>query len=84
MKQKEELRGKVEDALSALVQAGHGDQAVTGAWVVCAEVMVPGKEGATVVMHDGGGSLLARRRLIDQGLIECVRDQLTSSVEGLL
>lgn len=53
MTEKEELRYKVEDALSALVQAGHGDQAVTG-------------------------SLLARR-----GLIECVRDQLASWVEGL-
>ena len=74
---KEQLRGKVEDALSALVQAGHGDQAVTGAWVVCAEVMVPGKEEVTVFMHDGGGSMLARR-----GLIECTRDQLASWVEG--
>ena len=74
---KEELRGKVEDALSALVQAGHGTQAVTGAWVVCAEVMVPGKEEVTVFMHDGGGSMLARR-----GLIECTRDQLASWVEG--
>ena len=74
---KEELRGKVEDALSALVQAGHGDQAVTGAWVVCAEVMVPGKEEVTVFMHDGGGSMLAQR-----GLIECTRDQLASWVEG--
>lgn len=74
---KEELRGKVEDALSALVQAGHGDQAVTGAWVACAEVMVPGKEEVTVFMHDGGGSMLARR-----GLIECTRDQLASWVEG--
>nr|DAF27154.1 MAG TPA: hypothetical protein [Caudoviricetes sp.] len=77
MSQEEELRGKVEDALSALVQAGHGDQAVTGAWVVCAEVMVPGKEEVTVFMHDGGGSMLARR-----GLIESVRDQLSSWVEG--
>ena len=77
MSQEEELRGKVEDALSALVQAGHGDQAVTGAWVVCAEVMVPGKEEVTVFMHDGGGSMLARR-----GLIESVRDQFTSWVEG--
>jgi hypothetical protein len=75
--EEEELRGKVEDALSALVQAGHGDQAVTGAWVVCAEVMVPGKEDDTVFMHDGGGSMLARR-----GLIESVRDQLASWVEG--
>ncbi len=75
--EEEELRGKVEDALSALVQAGHGDQAVTGAWVVCAEVMVPGKEEVTVFMHDGGGSMLARR-----GLIESVRDQLSSWVEG--
>jgi hypothetical protein len=75
--EKEELRGKVEDALSALVQAGHGDQAVTGAWVVCAEVMVPGKEEVTVFMHDGGGSMLARR-----GLIGCTRDQLASWVEG--
>lgn len=74
---KEELRGKVEDALSALVQAGHGDQAVTGAWVVCAEVMVPGKEEVTVFMHDGGGSMVARR-----GLIECTRDQFASWVEG--
>lgn len=74
---KEELRGKVEDALSALVQAGHGDQAVTGAWVVCAEVMVPGKEEVTVFMHDGGGSMIARR-----GLIECTRDQFASWVEG--
>ena len=74
---KEELRGKVEDALSALVQAGHGDKAVTGAWVICAEVMVPGKEEVTVFMHDGGGSMLARR-----GLIECTRDQLASWVEG--
>lgn len=77
MSQEEELRGKVEDALSALVQAGHGDQAVTGAWVICAEVMVPGKEEVTVFMHDGGGSMLARR-----GLIESVRDQLSSWVEG--
>ena len=77
MTEKEELRGKVEDALSALVQVGHGDQAVTGAWVVCAEVMVPGKEEVTVFMHDGGGSMLARR-----GLIECTRDQLASWVEG--
>ena len=77
MTEKEELRGKVEDALSALVQAGHGAQAVTGAWVVCAEVMVPGKEEVTVFMHDGGGSMLARR-----GLIECTRDQLASWVEG--
>jgi hypothetical protein len=77
MSQEEELRGKVEDALSALVQAGHGDQAVTGAWVVCAEVMVPSKEEVTVFMHDGGGSMLARR-----GLIESVRDQLSSWVEG--
>ena len=77
MSQEEELRGKVEDALSALVQAGHGDQAVTGAWVVCAEVMVPGKEEVTVFMHDGGGSMLARR-----GLIESVRDHLSSWVEG--
>lgn len=77
MSQEEELRGKVEDALSALVQAGHGDQAVTGAWVVCAEVMVPGKEEVTVFMHDGGGSMLAR-----SGLIESVRDQLSSWVEG--
>lgn len=77
MSQEEELRGKVEDTLSALVQAGHGDQAVTGAWVVCAEVMVPGKEEVTVFMHDGGGSMLARR-----GLIESVRDQLSSWVEG--
>ena len=77
MSQEEELRGKVEDALSALVQAGHGDQAVTGAWVVCAEVMVPGKDEVTVFMHDGGGSMLARR-----GLIESVRDQLSSWVEG--
>jgi len=75
--EEEELRGKVEDALSALVQAGHGDQAVTGAWVVCAEVMVPGKEEVTVFMHDGGGSMLASR-----GLIESVRDQLASWVEG--
>ena len=75
--EKEELRGKVEDALSALVQAGHGDQAVTGAWVICAEVMVQGKEEVTVFMHDGGGSMLARR-----GLIECTRDQLASWVEG--
>jgi hypothetical protein len=75
--EKEELRGKVEDALSALVQASHGTQAVTGAWVVCAEVMVPGKEEVTVFMHDGGGSMLARR-----GLIECTRDQLASWVEG--
>lgn len=75
--EKEELRGKVEDALSALVQAGHGDQALTGAWVVCAEVMVHGKEEVTVFMHDGGGSMLARR-----GLIECTRDQLASWVEG--
>lgn len=74
---KEELRGKVEDALSALVQAGHGDQAVTGAWVVCAEVMVPGKEEVTIFMHDGGGSMVARR-----GLIECTRDQFASWVEG--
>ena len=74
---KEELRGKVEDALSALVQAGHGDQAVNGAWVVCAEVMVPGKEEVTVFMHDGGGSMVARR-----GLIECTRDQFASWVEG--
>lgn len=77
MTEKEELRGKVEDALSALVQAGHGDKAVTGAWVICAEVMVPGKEDVTVFMHDGGGSMLARR-----GLIECTRDQLASWVEG--
>lgn len=77
MSQEEELRGKVEDALSALVQAGHGEQAVTGAWVVCAEVMVPGKEDVTVFMHDGGGSMLARR-----SLIESVRDQLASWVEG--
>ena len=77
MSQEEELRGKVEDALSALVQAGHGDHAVTGAWVVCAEVMVPGKEEVTVFTHDGGGSMLARR-----GLIESVRDQLSSWVEG--
>lgn len=77
MTEKEELRGKVEDALSALVQEGHGDQAVTGAWVVCAEVMVLGKEEVTVFMHDGGGSMLARR-----GLIECTRDQLASWVEG--
>jgi hypothetical protein len=76
--EKEELRGKVEDALSALVQAGHGEQAVTGAWMICAEVMVPGKEEVTVFMHDGGGSMLARR-----GLIECTRDQLASWVEGL-
>ena len=75
--EKEELRCKVEDALSALVQAGHGEQAVTGAWVICAEVMVPGKEEVTVFMHDGGGSMLARR-----GLIECTRDQLASWVEG--
>lgn len=75
--EKEELRSKVEDALSALVQAGHGDQAVTGAWVICAEVMVPSKEDVTVFMHDGGGSMLARR-----GLIECTRDQLASWVEG--
>lgn len=75
--EKEELRGKVEDALSALVQAEHGDRAVTGAWVVCAEVMLPGKDEDTVFMHDGGGSALARR-----GLIECVRDQLASWVEG--
>ena len=77
MTEKEELRGKVEDVLSALVQAGHGDQAVTGAWVVCAEVMSPDEEGVTVFMHDGGGSMLARR-----GLIECTRDQLASWVEG--
>lgn len=77
MTEKEELRGKVEDALSALVQAGHGDQAVTGAWVVCAEVMSPDEEGVTVFMHDGGRSMLARR-----GLIECTRDQLASWVEG--
>ena len=51
---------------------------MTGAWAVCAEVMVPGKEDVTVFMHDGGGSMLARR-----GLIECVRDQLASWVEGL-
>lgn len=76
--EKEELRGKVEDALSALVQAGHGEKAVVGAWVICAEVMVPGKEDVTVFMHDGGGSMLARR-----GLIECVRDQLASWVGGL-
>lgn len=75
--EEEELRGKVEDALSALVEAGHGAQAVTGAWVVCAEVMAPGKEEVTVFMHDGGGSMLARR-----GLIESVRDQLSSWVEG--
>lgn len=75
--EKEELRGKVEDALSALVQAGHGEQAVTGAWVICAEVMTPDKEDVTVFMHDGGGSMLARR-----GLIECTRDQLASWVEG--
>lgn len=75
--EKEELRGKVEDALSALVQEEHGDRAVTGAWVVCAEVMVHGEEDVTVFMHDGGGSMLARR-----GLIECVRDQLASWVEG--
>lgn len=74
--EKEELRGKVEDALSALVQAEHGAHAVTGAWVVCAEVMVPGEEDVTVFMHDGGGSMLARR-----GLIECTRDQLASWVE---
>ena len=74
--EKEELRGKVEDALSALVQAEHGSQAVTGAWVVCAEVMVPGEEDVTVFMHDGGGSMLARR-----GLVECTRDQLASWVE---
>lgn len=74
--EKEELRGKVEDALSALVQVEHGTQAVTGAWVVCAEVMVPGEEDVTVFMHDGGGSMLARR-----GLIECTRDQLSSWVE---
>lgn len=77
MTEKEKLRGKVEDALSALVQAEHGHQAVTGAWVVCAEVMVPGEEEMTVFMHDGGGSMLARR-----GLIESVRDQLASWVEG--
>lgn len=76
--EKEELRGKVEDALSALVQAGHGEQSVVGAWVICAEVMVPGKDDVTVFMHDGGGSMLARR-----GLIECVRDQLASWVGGL-
>lgn len=76
--EKEELRGKVEDALSALVQAGHGEQSVVGAWVICAEVMVPGKENVTVFMHDGGGSMLARR-----GLIECTRDQLASWVGGL-
>lgn len=76
--EKEELRGKVEDALSALVQAGYGEQAVTGAWMICAEVMVPGKEEVTIFMHDGGGSMLARR-----GLIECTRDQLASWVEGL-
>lgn len=75
--EKEELRGKVEDALSALVQEGHGDKAVTGAWVICAEVMVLGKEEVTVFMHDGGGSMLTRR-----GLIECTRDQLASWVEG--
>lgn len=75
--EKEELRGKVEDALSALVQEGHGKQAVTGAWVVCAEVLLPGNEDAAVFMHDGGGSVLARR-----GLIECIRDQLASWVEG--
>ena len=75
--EKEELRGKVEDALSALVQAEYGDSAVTGAWVVCAEVMLPGHEDAAVFMHDGGGSVLARR-----GLIECIRDQLASWVEG--
>lgn len=74
--EKEELRGKVEDALSALVQAEYGTQAVTGAWVVCAEVMVPGEEDVTVFMHDGGGSMLARR-----GLVECTRDQLASWVE---
>lgn len=50
---------------------------MTGAWMVCAEVMVPGKEEVTVFMHDGGGSMLARR-----GLIESVRDQLASWVEG--
>ena len=77
MTEKEKLRGKVEDALSALVQAGHGEQAVTAARVICAEVMVPGKEDVTVFMHDGGGSMLARR-----GLIECTRDQLASWVEG--
>lgn len=77
MTEKEELRGKVEDALSALVQAGHGDQAVTGAWMVCAEVMIPGKEGMTVFMHDGGDSMLVHR-----DLIESVRDQLASWVEG--
>lgn len=77
MTEKEELRGKVEDALSALVQAGHGYQAVTGAWLVCAEVLVPGEDEMTVFMHDGGGSMLARR-----GLIESVRDQLASWVEG--
>lgn len=77
MTEMEELRGKVEDALSALVQAGNGNQAVTGAWVVCAEVMSPDKENVTVFMHDGGGSMIARR-----GLIECTRDQLASWMEG--
>lgn len=73
----EELRGKVEDALSALVQAEYGDHAVTGAWIVCAEIMIPGEEDMTVFMHEGGGSMLARR-----GLIESTRDQLAASWTG--
>lgn len=74
--EKEDLRSRVEDSISALVQAGHGNQAIIGAWTVCAEVLMPGKEEGTVFMHDRGGSALARR-----GLIECVRGQLSSWVE---
>ena len=74
--EKREALGQLEDAIAALVAERHGPGRLLGAWEVMVETIDPDRPDVTSWMDDGGGSMRARR-----GLIEAVRDMYRESVE---